>query len=643
MTECYLCGKSVDFPFICNNCGFSYCNEHRMMWNHSCKKSPTKQKQLPRKLLILIVILGIGIGIGSYLGLGMHFQGSENNSSTQDNTTNLNPTSTNQEGTNPSTAAIENIVQSCSFTVDSAVFSTTTCGDQVVKTMHPISIPLCTYTYSPNGGESRECTKSQTPAWLSKEYTIDPINVTTSNGTNYIQFQIPAGITIENTLGSGNAASASNVFAALQNSVGSFDESAYFGLAYNNQITQNSKTEAEQTSSLMDLKNYALVLINDDRSQNGKQSVKLSNNTAAQIQAEDILNTRFLSHWMSNGEKPYMVYTDYGGRGAVEQNIAYSGYSDLSQCNDPNIICTKTNPTAYIKDLEWQMVYNDSDSNWGHKENILDSHHTDVSIGIAYDDYYLVIVQNFENHYINYISPLTEKNGIVSFTGNIGTVPVEDVNVFYDPLPSQALYQEHKNDKFYDMGDLIAIVQPPPENGTYYIPNNRTSEIADTWIQQGNQFELSFDISPFVTKAGVYTAEVVSNDSVNLFPLTTYSISKTTPMVQEGFKSPKVYYSCTENQLVQYDQLQQQPDQIKNQMDPLSQQIDSLKTQYETLSEQYNNRPQTATSDQEYQQDTQMYNQLNSMQNQINSLVNQYNILVNQYNVLQNQTKNFRC
>src|SRR5919198_584614 len=55
---------------------------------------------------------------------------------------------------------------------------------------------------------------------------------------------------------------------------------------------------------------YALQKINDDRTKFNIPAVKLSdNNTAAQLQAEDILSMRLISHYTTKGMKPYMVYT----------------------------------------------------------------------------------------------------------------------------------------------------------------------------------------------------------------------------------------------------------------------------------------------------------------------------------------------
>jgi uncharacterized protein YkwD len=78
---------------------------------------------------------------------------------------------------------------------------------------------------------------------------------------------------------------------------------------------------AQQQPALSNLKEYALQNINEDRAKFSLLPVKPSKNGAAQVHAEDILKTEQISHWMTNGEKPYMTYTRYNGLGYVAQNI----------------------------------------------------------------------------------------------------------------------------------------------------------------------------------------------------------------------------------------------------------------------------------------------------------------------------------
>jgi uncharacterized protein YkwD len=76
-----------------------------------------------------------------------------------------------------------------------------------------------------------------------------------------------------------------------------------------------------------ELVQHVLNRINKDRADFGLLPVELSSNQAAQIHAEDVFGTRQISHWMTNGEKPYMTYTQYDGEGSVQQNVAIAGFS----------------------------------------------------------------------------------------------------------------------------------------------------------------------------------------------------------------------------------------------------------------------------------------------------------------------------
>jgi len=67
---------------------------------------------------------------------------------------------------------------------------------------------------------------------------------------------------------------------------------------------QDPKTVARE-----ELVQRALDLINKDRADFGLPPVELSSNQAAQAHAEDVFSTKKISHWMTNGEKPYMTYT----------------------------------------------------------------------------------------------------------------------------------------------------------------------------------------------------------------------------------------------------------------------------------------------------------------------------------------------
>ena len=140
-----------------------------------------------------------------------------------------------------------------------------------------------------------------------------------------------------------------------------------------------------------ELYQYALRLINEDRKSHGVGPVVLSNIVSAQNHADDMLNAGYFSHWNTDGVKPYVTYTKLGGRGLVAENVSYV----QAHCLAANCFANSYDPFKEINDSEYGMMYNDANSNWGHRENIINPDHTHVNLGIAYDNQRFYFVENF--------------------------------------------------------------------------------------------------------------------------------------------------------------------------------------------------------------------------------------------------------
>jgi uncharacterized protein YkwD len=307
-------------------------------------------------------------------------------------------------------------------------------------------------------------------------------------------------------------------------------------------------TSAEDLKRLEQLREYALDKINDDRKNFDLPPVALSNSIASQIHAEDVFRTGKISHWMTNGEKPYMTYTRTGGSDSVFQNIAIGGYWNYEAClSESDNDCTIFNPYESIDTLEYEMVYNDVECcDDGHKYNILDPDHNLVSIGIAYNDYFFVIVQNFENDYVELDAPILgggkddDPGGtLVNITGEISQgYRVFGITINYDELPSRSGYELNKDKNYYDGGETIAAVQPTNASIDYekeYLVGSSYSTIeATTWIEKNSgYFGIEFDLSEIkndatglATKDGVYTIMLWIQDEwdSDVFTAMTYSV-----------------------------------------------------------------------------------------------------------------------
>jgi hypothetical protein len=188
--------------------------------------------------------------------------------------------------------------------------------------------------------------------------------------------------------------------------------------------------------------------------------------------------------------------------------------------------CIRLDPFKEINRAERSMMYNNSICcRNGHRDNILDPHHTDVSIGIAFDRYFFAFVQNFENNYINFSNPLIHNNKHIQISGKISSGKLDTIGVYYDENPSHLTYQENKDKNSYKLGEFVAsIVQPPPLFSIYDQPSNYTLIRADNWSQNGRLINVTFDLSPILRREGVYTIVVYLNDNEeDRFPVTSYS------------------------------------------------------------------------------------------------------------------------
>jgi len=270
--------------------------------------------------------------------------------------------------------------------------------------------------------------------------------------------------------------------------------------------------QPEPTYSHQELVNYALSLINKDRLDHGLSNVSLSSIKSGQEHAENMLEYHYLSHWDTNGYKPYMRYTLTGGRGAVAENCAW-------QYNSGSF-----NVKEAIADLERSMVYDDADSDWGHRDNILDPFHNRVSIGIAYDNHNVYYVQDFEDDYIEWSTFMDiNSNSEVTLSGSfrVHQLSIESINIFYDAYPTNLTSDQLKASYSgsYSQGTFVGMALPPN-----YFSVEGITITAQKWMQTDNYFQIKFDLSQTLDAygKGVYTLYIQS-DSDSYHYLTSYS------------------------------------------------------------------------------------------------------------------------
>jgi len=317
---------------------------------------------------------------------------------------------------------------------------------------------------------------------------------------------------------------------------------------YRQTINNNTSDKNDLSKPRLEsLKQYALLKINKDRQQFGLHLVNFSENKAAQYQAQNVLSTMYMSHLTTDGQKPYMLYSNFGGTGKLRQNVAVIGdYYYYNKCINEEIVCKKIDPYRTISLLEDIMMYNDAHAEWHHTYNILDKYSTNVSLGIAYNDYFFTIVQNFENNYISFSKPILMDNLTkhIEISGKLlNNTKFHNIEVYYDSLPTNSFYRKYKDPNVYQPGKLVSAVKGATNIGFAISSNDKNNilienkqnnksqstfsnitminPIVEKYSKSDNTFDLEFDLSPLIKEygKGIYTIMIILEDQKqNIFP-----------------------------------------------------------------------------------------------------------------------------
>src|SRR5881398_1271695 len=121
-----------------------------------------------------------------------------------------------------------------------------------------------------------------------------------------------------------------------------------------------------------------LRMVNEERSQAGLNKLELDDLACnvAREHALDMAKGEFLSHWGTDGRKPYHRYSFAGANDAVEENDG---------AVDHGAPVASDEAAGDLISLHSSMFY-ESPPNDGHRKTILNESHTHVGFGIATRD-----------------------------------------------------------------------------------------------------------------------------------------------------------------------------------------------------------------------------------------------------------------
>jgi len=257
---------------------------------------------------------------------------------------------------------------------------------------------------------------------------------------------------------------------------------------------------------------YALALINSDRANNSLGPVNMTLGIFAQQHADSMLEYGYFSHNDTQGFEPYMRYTLLGGRGAVEENVAYA-YASAPQFTATSAV------ELELRALEWTMMNNDLQCcNNGHRDNILAGLHNEVSIGVAFNSTRLYFVEDFINYYID-LNFSVSSSYYVTMSGTPlapGLSP-DAVYVTYDQPPTpETPAQLNAGPHEYSDGMIVGGVLPPCELMCPAFAQAITVR-ADNWVFTNSSISVTFSLATIIRQygAGVYTVYMVTGTDLS--------------------------------------------------------------------------------------------------------------------------------
>ncbi len=234
-------------------------------------------------------------------------------------------------------------------------------------------------------------------------------------------------------------------------------------------------------SELKSAREYALTLINQARTAAGLNEVTLDDNAAAQSHAEDMRTNCFLSHWGTDGLKPYMRYTLTDG----EQYSAENAHGSIYCPPDPDRYRRQTITERLDQAMDGLMT------SLGHRRNILNPHHRKVNLGIAVDHPNFWFVQLFVGNYVKYSTKPQFQNGILEMSGKVNSEVYLDrdtlgVTLTYDRPPHPLTRGQLHNTSCGINGQSIAALRRPLSGNAYYT--------SDTFTISGTRCQDPYDV-----------------------------------------------------------------------------------------------------------------------------------------------------
>jgi len=212
------------------------------------------------------------------------------------------------------------------------------------------------------------------------------------------------------------------------------------------------------------VRNQLLDMVNRERRDAGLHILELDELACrvAEAHAIDMAQGGFLSHWGTDGRKPYQRYSFAGGIDAIEENDGAS---------DHGAPVASDEASGDLISMHSSMFY-ESPPDDGHRKTILNWYHTHVGFGMATRDTRVRLCELYVAKYmtIDPYRPTARVGSKFTLSGRILNQlhSVKSIDVFYEPLPVAPDRLWLRQLRNYSMPDERGRLLPKLPDKTFY-------------------------------------------------------------------------------------------------------------------------------------------------------------------------------
>ncbi|MFN2576767.1 MAG: CAP domain-containing protein [Pyrinomonadaceae bacterium] len=222
--------------------------------------------------------------------------------------------------------------------------------------------------------------------------------------------------------------------------------------------------DSSTDDAFLTVRNQLLRMVNRERADAGLKILKLDELACrvAQEHAIDMAQGGFLSHWGTDGRKPYHRYSFAGAVDAIEENDGAADHGEPVASDEA---------AGDLIGLHSSMFY-ESPPHDGHRRTILNEYHTHVGFGMATRGMHVRLCELYVGKYVS-IDPYRASRPVGSSFMLSGRILdrfnlLKSIDVFYEPLPVSPDPLWLRQTRSYSLPDDRETLLPKLPDRTFY-------------------------------------------------------------------------------------------------------------------------------------------------------------------------------